>query len=177
MVRRRRRRALRRVVESRVADKYRNAIRIHARRVECRINDAEIEILGEKRLLIRSSQLKVIDTLHIGNIGAQSRVRQRPILRDSVLLQIGRTKVGEWVLARIVIEGIPPRPPTETKDDGRTRHSRPSRRDVEALNERPLVGGADHVAVRIETAIGHHHFIPQRRILPVKAVGRLEPRT
>src|ERR1039458_2564274 len=70
--RRRRRRALGGSVEPRVADKGRNAVCIQARRVQRRIDDPEIEILGEKRVLIRSSQLKVIDPLHVRNIRAYS---------------------------------------------------------------------------------------------------------
>src|SRR5208337_919906 len=60
--------ALRWIVEPRVANKYRSAAGIQTRRIQRRIDDPEIEILGKKRLLIRSSQLKVIDPLHVGNI-------------------------------------------------------------------------------------------------------------
>src|SRR6266436_10428566 len=72
--------ALRRVVEPRVANKYRDAICIQARRVNRRIDDSEIEMFGEKCLLIRSSELNVINPLHVGEIGAESDVGQRPIL-------------------------------------------------------------------------------------------------
>src|SRR5437660_1175917 len=72
--------ALRRVVEPRVANKYRDAVCIHTRRVDGRIDDSEIEMFGEKCLLIRSSELNVIDALHVGEIRAESGVGQRPIL-------------------------------------------------------------------------------------------------
>src|SRR6266446_4487896 len=80
LVCRRRGPALRRVVEPRVANKYRDAICIQARRVNRRIDASEIEMFGEKCLLIRSSELNVINPLHVGEIGAESDVGQRPIL-------------------------------------------------------------------------------------------------
>src|SRR5260221_13911443 len=72
--------ALRRVVEPRVADKYRDAVSVQARRVERWIDDSEIEPFGEKRLLVRDSELDVINALHVGHIGAKPSVRQCPIL-------------------------------------------------------------------------------------------------
>src|ERR1700686_5064882 len=80
LVGRRRRPALRRVVEPRVADKYRDAVCIQTRRVNRRIDDSEIEMFGQKCLLIRSSELNVINALHVGEIGAEAGVSQRPIL-------------------------------------------------------------------------------------------------
>src|ERR1700730_12694598 len=72
--------ALRCVVEPRVANKYRDAVSVQARRVDCWIDDSEIEMFGQKCLLIRSSELNVINALHVGEIGAEAGVSQRPIL-------------------------------------------------------------------------------------------------
>src|SRR5882762_2719283 len=53
---------------------------IQAGRVERWIDDSEIEMFGQKRLLIRYSELNVINALHVGEIGAEPGVGQRPIL-------------------------------------------------------------------------------------------------
>src|ERR1700675_4052682 len=92
------------------------------------------------------------------------------------LLKIGGPERGERVVAGIIIESVPPHPAAETKDSSRIDHSSPGRRDVEALDQSALIGGADHVAVRIETPIGNHHSIPRRGELAVKSVGCLKPR-
>ena len=51
---------LRWIVEPSVANKYRDAVGIQARRVECRIDDSQIEMLGEKRLLVRNSSFTLL---------------------------------------------------------------------------------------------------------------------
>src|ERR1700687_5318944 len=71
LVCRRRGPALRRVVEPRVANKYRDAVCIQTRRVDCWIDDSEIEMFGKKCLLIRSSELNVINAFHVGEIRAE----------------------------------------------------------------------------------------------------------
>src|SRR6202158_2844325 len=177
LVCRRRGPALRCVVEPRVANKYRDAVCVQTRRVDRRIDDSEIEMFGQKRLLIRNSKLNVVHALHVGQIGTHPSVGQRPILRNGLLLQIGGTEIGKWIVAGIVIENVPPDPAAETKDSSRIDHSSPGRSDVEALDQRALVGGSDNIAVRIETPIGDHHSIPRRGKLAVKSVGCLEPRT
>src|ERR1700686_669257 len=80
LVGRRRGPALRRVVEPRVANKYRDEVRIQAWRVDRRIDNSEIEMFGQKCLLIRNSELNVINTLHVGEIRAEPGIGQRPIL-------------------------------------------------------------------------------------------------
>src|ERR1700674_878098 len=72
--------ALRCVVEPRIADKYGGAVGVQAGRVERWIDDSEIEMFGQKRLLIRNSELNVINALHVGEVGAEPGVGQRPIL-------------------------------------------------------------------------------------------------
>src|SRR5882762_9128157 len=53
---------------------------VQARRVERWIDDSEIEMFGQKCLLIRYSELNIINALHVGEIGAEPGVGQRPIL-------------------------------------------------------------------------------------------------
>src|SRR6266849_9131755 len=72
--------ALRWIVEPRVAHKYRSAVCIQTRRVERRIDDSEIEMLGKKCLLVRNSELHVINALNVRQIGAHTGVGQSPIL-------------------------------------------------------------------------------------------------
>src|ERR1700686_4222467 len=72
--------ALRCVVEPRIAEKYGGAIGVQAGRVERWIDDSEIEMFGQKRLLIRNSELNVITPLHVGEIRAPPGVGQSPIL-------------------------------------------------------------------------------------------------
>src|ERR1700716_3013726 len=55
-------------------------IGVQAGRVERWIDHSEIEMFGQKRLLIRNSELNVINALHVGKIRAQPGVGQRPIL-------------------------------------------------------------------------------------------------
>src|SRR5260221_6357050 len=169
--------ALRRVVEPRVADKYRDAVSVQARRVERWIDNAKVEMLSQKCLLISNSKLNVVDALHVREIGADPGIGQRPILRDRFLLKVRRTKIREWVLAGIVIESVPPHPAAKTEDCCRIDHSRPGRRNVEGLDQRALISGADDVAVRMQTPIRNHHTIPRRGKLTVNTVGRLEPGT
>src|SRR5260370_39828971 len=119
-------------------------------------------MFGQKGLLIRNSKLNVVSALHVGQIGTHTSVGQRPILGNGLLLQIGGTEIGEWIVAGIVIENVPPHPAAETKDSSRIDHSSPGRSDVEALDQRAPVGGSDNIAVRIETLIGDDHTIPRR---------------
>src|SRR6266481_8155792 len=80
LVGRRRGPALGWVVEPRVANEYGDAVCIQARGVDRRIDDSEIEMFGEKCLLIRDSELNVVNALHVGQIGAKPGVGQRPVL-------------------------------------------------------------------------------------------------
>src|SRR6267143_1173539 len=74
--------ALRRIIGSgrTTAKPCRITAGIEARRVERWIDDSEIETFGEKCLLVRNSQLNVIDALYVGQIGAEAGVGQRPML-------------------------------------------------------------------------------------------------
>jgi len=75
--------------------------------VERRIDDAELVVFVQKRLLIGDPRLHVVDTLHIGDIRTNSGICEGTVLAHGLRLQIGR-EVGEWVAARIVVVLIPP---------------------------------------------------------------------
>src|SRR6185437_8741307 len=81
--------ALRWIAESR----NRGAGCINTRSVQGGINNAEVIVLAQKGLLIGSSDLEIVLALHVGNIRAQSRVRELSCLRNRLLLQW--SKIGK----------------------------------------------------------------------------------
>ena len=86
--------------------RVRGAIGIEAHRVQCRIHNSEGVILGEERLLVRDSSLYVVDAFHVGKFGANAGISESPVLSDGFLLKIERTKIGERIVAGVVVELI-----------------------------------------------------------------------
>ena len=62
----------------------RSAIGIQAHRVEGWIDDAEVVVLVQKRLLVGDACLKVVDALHVGEIGTKAGIGQGSTLSDAL---------------------------------------------------------------------------------------------
>src|ERR1039458_10732494 len=93
-IRRCRRGAIARIVEPRVGDEDRNAIRVQARRVQCGTNDSESIVLREEGLLVRHARFYIVDALKVRCKGAGAGIGERPILSERFLLKIRRAEVG-----------------------------------------------------------------------------------
>ena len=61
-------------------------------------------MLGEERLLVCDSSLYVVDAFDIRKLGMNTGVRERPILTGRFLLKIRGTKIGERIVAAVVVE-------------------------------------------------------------------------
>ena len=72
---------------------------IDAGRVEGGVDDAEVVVLAEERLLIDRADLDVVDPLHVGEIGVHAGVGEGAVLGDGLVLQIrgpGRRADCRW---------------------------------------------------------------------------------
>ncbi len=159
--------ALRRIIEPGISDKYRNTIRVEARRVESGIDDSEVIIFREEGVLIDDARLHVVNALHVGKTRSGARVSERPILSNALRLNIRaeiRERVGAWVVVITVVSNEE----AEGEHGGRTDQVIPRRREVKRLNLRALVRGTDNVTVGIETAVVDHHSSPRRAKLSIE---------
>jgi hypothetical protein len=73
------------------------------------------------------------------------------MLRDRLLLKVGRTKIRKQVAAGIVVEASRRTQPPALKNGSRTDHSRPGRRNVEGLDLRALIGRPDGFTELVST--------------------------
>src|SRR4029077_2862987 len=137
-------------------------------------DDSEVEVFGEKCLLIHNSRLDVVDAYDVGDICENTRVRECPGLGDSLLLQIRWAEVRKRVVARIVIIAIPSDEAAEGKHRSGVDHPCPGWSDVKGVDLRALVGGTDHLAIGTKPVIADGNPVPWRRVLRVKRIGRLE---
>jgi hypothetical protein len=62
------------------------------------IDDAEVVVFPQKRLLVHAADFDVVDAVYIGQIGAGSQIGQRPELTDALLLLVD-CKVRQGVVA------------------------------------------------------------------------------
>ena len=111
----------------------------------------------------------------MGDIREHTRVRECPVLRDSLLLQIRWAEVRKWVVARIVIIAIPSDEAAEGKHGCRVDHPCPGWSDVKGVDLRALVCRADQDAIGTKPVIADANSVPRRRVLRVIRIGRLEP--
>jgi len=79
---------------------------IQAGRVERRADDAKIVTFPKKGLRIEQATLDGLVPFGIGQIGMNSSIGERPVLRDGLVLQIGGTKIRERILAGKVLIAI-----------------------------------------------------------------------
>ena len=174
---RKRRAALRRIVEARIAHEHWNSVCIEARRVECGIDDSEVIVLGEKCLLVHCSGFHVVNALHVRHTRASARIRQGAILAYGLLLEVRGPEIGEGIAAWIIVVRVAPHVKARGQHGVGTDQVIPSWRDVECADFGALIRGTNHVAVRIESAVRHHDAIPWRGILRVERIRRLKPGT
>ena len=95
-------------------------------------------------MLIRSSDLEIVDSLHIRQIRTQAGIRKRPVLSHGLLLD--RAEISERVWAWVIVVSVPPNESAQAEYRSRTEESGPRGRDVESLNLRALVGCRKRIA-------------------------------
>ena len=116
------------------------------------IDNRQAVVLVQERLLVVDACLQVMDALHIRDVGAKAGIGQRSILADGLRLEIGSI-IGEGICARIVVVLIPPHVGAQGKQSCVTEQVVPRRGDIEGLDLRALVRGADRQAVGAEAAV------------------------
>jgi hypothetical protein len=87
-----------------------------------------------------------VASLHIRNIGANTQVAQRAVLRNRLALQ-QRTEIVKRIAARVVVVVISPTKDAERKQSGRAKQVRPGGSQVERLDLRALIAGSQGIAV------------------------------
>ena len=91
-------------------------------------------------MLKRGSDLHVVSAFHVGHVGVNPGVGERPILTGGCALQVA-AEIVEWISAWIVVVVISPYESANSNNRGRANQVRPARRDVESLDLRPLIRG------------------------------------
>ncbi len=106
-------------------------------RVQIRIDEANLEVLPQKRLLIHPAELQIVDALGIRDIAMHARIRKRALLRHALLLD--RPKVIQRIVARIVVVRIAPHVWPKVEGHRRANRARITRRNIDRLDLRTLV--------------------------------------
>src|ERR1700758_3436920 len=78
------------------------AVRVGERRYKPVIDNAEVVIFVEKRLLVITAYLQIVDPLHIRQRRAYTGIQELAILRHRLLLD-GEREIVEGVTARIIV--------------------------------------------------------------------------
>ena len=138
-----------------------------ARHVQIRIDDADLEVLAKKRLLIHPADLDVVHALRIGQVRVYACIGERALLRHALLLnrpEVRQRSAREGIAAGIVVEAVATHIGPEVEDHRVADRVRIARRQVDRLNLGALVGRSLCRSVLNETD------------LSVVSIGRLKPR-
>ena len=90
-------------------------------------------VLVQKSLLIGDAPFHIVNALHIGKVGADTGIGERPVLIEGFRLEC-RREVGEWIAARVVVEVIAADESAQREHGGAVQQPSPRRRDVEGFD-------------------------------------------
>ena len=90
-------------------------------------------VLVQKSLLIGDAPFHIVNALHIGKVGADTGIGERPVLIEGFRLKRGG-KVGEWIAARVVVKVIAPNEGSERKHCSVIDQAGPRRGNVEGFD-------------------------------------------
>ena len=76
---------------------------VDAGRVEGGADEAEVVVLAQEGLRVVGADLDVVDALHIREVGVDAGVGEGAVLRDGLVLKVGRPEIGKWIAAGIVV--------------------------------------------------------------------------
>src|ERR1700678_4807851 len=79
-----------------------------ARGVQRGIDNSQTIVLGQECLFVGNACLYVVDASDVGNVGAQSRIGQCPILSNRFPLQAGWSEIRERIPAGLVVIVVAP---------------------------------------------------------------------